>query len=211
MPTAKTNDEDSQPWGRRPRETSVAHKAMLIYLRQENRSHAAVSTALGKAVSLIEGWSAKWAWVARSIEYDSHEASVAQAARDRVRAERAAAWEKRRIDDAESAYQLGTQLHIRASAMLDYPLTLKEVTQRDATGRETAVTIKPASWTLATANAMARTSVEIRMLACDVALADVDSFDPASRTPEECQRFMADWHNRQKARRDSRSLGNASD
>ena len=192
------------PWDRQPGESAPAHEALLIYLAAgAKRSAQSTADVIGKSASLVRGWSAEHAWVERAAAFDSHNAGVEQAARDKVRATTAALWEQRRIDDCESVYKLGMLLRERSRCMLEYPLADREVTERDAGGRETKVTIKSGPWSFATAATLAKASVDMTMLSVDVALADDDTFDASTATAEECQAYVMKHQARRRASREA--------
>lgn len=55
-----------------PGESARAHAAYRLYRDQgPSRSLAAVGRELGKSGALIERWSARWRWVARTAEHDA--------------------------------------------------------------------------------------------------------------------------------------------
>ena len=65
--------EDSYPWTRRDNESTPAYAAFQVYLRHGSRRTLTETAAeVGKAVSLIAGWSSKFGWVERVQAYDSH-------------------------------------------------------------------------------------------------------------------------------------------
>jgi len=65
--------EDSYPWTRRDNESTPAYAAFQVYLRGgARRSITEAAAEVGKAVSLLAGWSSKFGWVERVQAYDSH-------------------------------------------------------------------------------------------------------------------------------------------
>src|SRR6187401_2651919 len=89
------------PWGRQPREGERAYAAFLAYRDLgTGRTHDATRQRLGKRpgyLKPIERWSASWQWRRRSAAWDRH----LQDGRDQVAAERAALWERRRLEALE--------------------------------------------------------------------------------------------------------------
>lgn len=60
-------------WERQPKESAQAWEAFVIYRDLGyRRSTAKVARRLGKSTTLIEGWCARWNWVARSDAYLEH-------------------------------------------------------------------------------------------------------------------------------------------
>ena len=85
------------PGGRQPREGERAYAAFLAYRDLgPGRTHEATRMRLGKApgyLKPIERWSAARDWRRRACAWDAH----LQAERDKVAAEEAAKWERRRL------------------------------------------------------------------------------------------------------------------
>jgi hypothetical protein len=65
--------DDQYPWTRRDNESTPAYAAFQVYLRGgARRSITDAAAEVGKAVSLLAGWSSKYGWVERVQAYDSH-------------------------------------------------------------------------------------------------------------------------------------------
>jgi hypothetical protein len=65
--------DSGQPWERQPKESAPAWEAFVAYRDLGyRRSTAKVARALGKSKALIDGWSSRWHWVARSDAYLEH-------------------------------------------------------------------------------------------------------------------------------------------
>jgi hypothetical protein len=65
--------DDQYPWTRRDSESTPAYAAFQVYLRGGvRRSITEAAAEVGKAVSLLAGWSSKYGWVERVQAYDSH-------------------------------------------------------------------------------------------------------------------------------------------
>jgi hypothetical protein len=161
-------DADAGPTPPLPGESSVAYAMSLKYrdlgphrtvaglLRSDGR------TAEKKCRRQLEFWSARWGWVERARRFDAHNEAVAHRARDRVRAEYAALWERRAQDCLEHAYADAKRLRARASEMLAAPLYHAEERQEDS---RTVVIRKPARWSFASAALMLKVSAELAQAA----------------------------------------------
>ena len=94
------------PWGRQSREGEEAYAAFLAYRDLgPYRTHEATRKGLGKRpgyLKPIERWSAFRDWRQRACAWDDH----LQAERDKVAAEEAAKWERRRLQALEEGWQL---------------------------------------------------------------------------------------------------------
>src|SRR3954468_12705098 len=84
-------------WERQPREGEEAYAAFLEYRDLgPGRAHEATRQRLGRHpgyLKPIDRWSVRRDWQGRSCAWDAH----LQAERDRVAAEEAAKWERRRL------------------------------------------------------------------------------------------------------------------
>ena len=110
------------PWERQPREGEEAYAAFLAYRDLgPGRTHEATRKRLGKRpgyLKPIERWSALRDWRRRAGAWDAH----LQAERDKVAAEEAAKWERRRLQALEEGWQLCRALRARLEQMLALPL-----------------------------------------------------------------------------------------
>src|SRR4051812_37647834 len=73
---------------------------------------------LGVSEEALDRWCQLNSWQSRAAAWDDHNADVRQAARDKVNAERAAEWERRRLDECEAVYGLSRELRAKAREML---------------------------------------------------------------------------------------------
>src|SRR3954447_6563925 len=117
----------SEPWGRRPGESSEAYRAFLAYRDLEaGRSLEGARRALSKGASylrLVERWSSRWGWVERAGAWDGH----LQHERDRVASGRAADWERRRLESHEAAWEDAQMLQAKVRAILEMPIMVERV------------------------------------------------------------------------------------
>jgi len=61
-----------EPWDRQPDESAPAYEAFLTYRDMGYaRSTAGVAQKLGKSKTLMDRWSGRWDWVARTEAWDS--------------------------------------------------------------------------------------------------------------------------------------------
>src|SRR3954463_900056 len=106
------------PWERQPREGEEAYAAFLAYRDLgPTRTLEATRRRLGKRpgdLKPIERWSALRDWRGRAGAWDDR----LQAERDRVAAEEAAKWERRRLQALEEGWQLCRALRARLRQML---------------------------------------------------------------------------------------------
>ncbi len=166
-------------------ETTQAYEAFPIYLTLGiDRSIAKVASRVQKGESLVCRWSVMWHWLDRISEYDSHMLNVQVKAREKVVAETAALWERRKRDRAERAYRIGEKMVARAEEMIAMPLTRKRL---DRDGK--TIVVEPSKWTLATACGMVKDGLMLQKLAQDDSL-EPDDFDPMTATPEECREYV---------------------
>lgn len=186
-------DGPPRPWDRRPDETSPAYAAFRHYCKLGGeRAANRVAADLGKSRKLILVWSSRHEWVARAAAWDTHMAALEQERQEKVRAEYAERWERRRLEAAEANWDRAQRVAVRAEEMLKAPLFEQTVTKRDADGRPTEVTIEPAKWTLNTAGALLKLAAELQAAALGEALGGQDDdFDPATASPEECRAYLA--------------------
>jgi|DewCreStandDraft_4_1066084.scaffolds.fasta_scaffold103642_3 hypothetical protein len=90
-----------------PRESSKAFAAFTAYLELgPQRSLAAVSQKLAKALPTIKDWSAKFEWPARVAAHTAHMASVERAAQETELRAKAAEWLQRQIDLKEREWEM---------------------------------------------------------------------------------------------------------
>src|SRR3954452_16158916 len=110
--------EEGLPWGRQPREGEEAYMAFLAYRDLgPGRTHEATRRQLGKRpgyLKPIERWSALRDWRWRAGAWDAH----LQAERDKVAAEEAAKWERRRIQALEDGWKTCQALRAKLAHLL---------------------------------------------------------------------------------------------
>ena len=60
------------PWLQQPKESNQAYQAFTAYrdLQAHERSLEGARATVKKSITLIEGWSARWSWLARCREWD---------------------------------------------------------------------------------------------------------------------------------------------
>ena len=109
------------PWGRQPREGERAYAAFLAYRDLgPRRTHEATRLRLGKKpgyLKPIERWSSLGDWRRRANSWDAH----LQAERDKVAAEEAAKWERRRLQALEDGWRTCRALRARLEQRLASP------------------------------------------------------------------------------------------
>jgi hypothetical protein len=189
---------DRQPWEKRPDEGHKAFRAFQEYCKLGGeRSTGQVAANIRKTPNLIKGWSSAYDWVARAAAYDDHMGRLEQGRREKVRAEFAERWERRRLEAAEANWDRAQRLALRAEEMLRAPLYEQEVTQeiidpKTGESRPIAITLTPAKWTFGQAAAILKTVAELQAAALVEALGgNDDGFDPATASPDECRAYLA--------------------
>lgn len=78
-----------RPWLKQGRETQAAYEAFLVYRDMDQRSLARVADVTGVGDSVVMGWSARFSWVDRALEWDRHQQQILDGERERVLKERA--------------------------------------------------------------------------------------------------------------------------
>ncbi len=147
---------DQHPWCRQAKESESSYAAFLKY-RDMGAARSLEALNRGDAgamprIASLKRLSAAHGWVERSRAWDNH----LQAERDRVAAEYAAMWERRRLDAIDEAWNTSRRLREKADRMLAFPLQTTETSKDGQT-----VIISPARWTLSTALEMIRLAMEI--------------------------------------------------
>jgi hypothetical protein len=148
------DDVANQIWLRAEGEPRKAHQLLEIYLAQEGERSlrkAAEAAPFKVAMRTIENYSQKYDWMKRACAYDAHMEAVAQAERERLRAENEAKWEKRREAIKEKEFELAEKMVARVEEMLAVPLfeVKEEVTEEDGDDCTNKITITmPAGWRL---------------------------------------------------------------
>ncbi len=196
------------PWERQPREGERAYAAFLAYRDLgPSRSHEATRKRLDKKpgyLKPIERWSALRDWRRRACAWDDH----LQAERDKVAAEEAAKWERRRLQALEEGWQLCRALRARLEQMLAMPLEMPAgptpeparvrpeaipEAGADATpeeGREAAGR-GSTRWNYLTVARLAKLIVELEWAILNEALPPPGKIDPLTATPEEIKAYLA--------------------
>lgn len=97
-----------EPWDRMPREGARAFEAFVAYRDMgPARSTAKVAKQLGKSKALMDQWSSKWSWVARTRAWDEEQDHLTKIGQ-----------EKRRRETMERHAQLGKLLQSRGLEIL---------------------------------------------------------------------------------------------
>ncbi|WP_074312425.1 hypothetical protein [Singulisphaera sp. GP187] len=118
--------------------------------------------------------------------------AIENASRDKVRAEEAEKWERRRLQSAAASWSDSNLLRRKAAQMMTFPLAEDVVEENDEDGRPIRITRTPAKWTMATAGALYKLGAELRAAAISEATGNAeDDFDPSNATPEECRAYLA--------------------
>jgi len=194
------------PWERLSREGERAYAAFLAYRDLgPRRTHEAARVHLGKRpgyLKPIERWSALRDWRLRAGAWDDH----LQAERDKVAAEEAAKWERRRLQALEEGWQTCRALRARLEQMLASPPEAPGVAPPEP-ARETPEAIPGAGATPETARPaagrgstrcndltmarLAKLIIELEWALIAEALPPPVEIDPLTATPEEIQAYLA--------------------
>lgn len=180
-------DPSLKPWNRRPKETAKAFTTFKAYcMLGAGRSIVLLKYRLGCSENYLKRLSARWDWVERARHYDSRIADAEQAAKERVAAEQAEKWARRRMESADENWEHAQAVALKAREMLKGNLYSQELDKNGQT-----IVIEPAKWTMATAGALLKLSAELRAAALGEALGETeDDFDPSKATPEECRAYL---------------------
>lgn len=184
---------EQKPFDRLPNEGAKPYAAFNHYCQLgAERSLGRVAADLGKAPKGIRDWSARWLWRERVKHWDTHMEEIEQRAKERVRAETAEKWERRRMEAAEANWDRAQRIGLKAEAMLKNPLYTETITVTDQHGNPVAVTMEPAKWDLKTCGALMKLASELQNAALVAALGgqEDDGFDPTTATPEECRTYL---------------------
>ncbi|WP_406698579.1 hypothetical protein V5E97_06815 [Singulisphaera sp. Ch08] len=181
------DDPNLKAWNRRPRESARAFAIFKAYcMLGAGRSAVLLKRRLGVSENYVKKLSARWDWVERARHYDSQIADAEQAAREKVAAQTAEKWARRRMESAEENWETAQIVGRKAREMFNGNLYSQEVDKDGMT-----IVIEPAKWTMATAGALLKLSAELRAAALGEALGETeDDFDPSKATPEECRAFL---------------------
>ena len=194
------------PWERQPREGEEAYAAFLAYRDLGPwRTHEATRKRLGKSpgyLKPIERWSALRDWRRRACAWDDH----LQAERDKVAAEEAAKWERRRLQALEEGWQLCRALRARLAQMLAIPPEMPAVAPPEparkmpeaipdavATPEEAEETAGrgPTRGNDLTVARLAKLVVELEWALLNEALPPPGKIDPLTATDEEIKAYLA--------------------
>ena len=193
-------------WERQSREGEAAYAAFLAYRDLgPGRTHEAARKVLGKRpgyLKPIERWSALRDWRERSCAWDDH----LQSERDKVAAEEAAKWERRRLQALEEGWQLCRSLRARLEQMLALPLEMPAVATSEP-ARESQEVIPDAVATPENARAtagrvpsrgndlavarLAKLVIELEWAILAEALPPPGAIDPMTATPQELEAYLA--------------------
>ncbi len=199
------------PWERQPREGEEAFAAFLAYRDLgPRRTHEATRVHLGKRpgyLKPIERWSTLRGWRLRASAWDDH----LQSERDKVAAEEAAKWERRRLQALEQNWELCQSIRARIAQMLAIPLETPDIAPPAPTqampeatldaGATPEVATKSAGRGPSRGNdlAVARLSklvFDLERAILAEALPGPEDFDPLTATMEEFKEYMARFSRR---------------
>jgi hypothetical protein len=128
----------ARPWDRRKGESEEAYEAFIRYRDMaEGRSIDAVGKEGGKGRGILERWSARYHWVERARIWDNH----LQSERDRAAAAAVRQWERRRLDQLETAWSDAQKLREKARQLLAAPIV--EMTRETDSSGNSTTTIRP--------------------------------------------------------------------
>jgi len=179
----------------RPGESEKAYRAFRSYcdLDPASRSLVKVSLDLGKGYKNICEWSAKWQWPVRARYWDAHVAQIKQAAEDKVKADNAEKWAKRREEANERNWQNARLAESKGLAMLAGPLWDEKVEETDDEGNPVQVTRKAVKWDMKTAAALLKLTAELQAAALSDAIGvEDDGFDPETADLEQCRAYLVE-------------------
>jgi len=101
----------NHPFEQLPRESNKAFAAFSLYLSLgAERSTREVARKLGKSLTIIGRWSAKFDWPARVQAHGAHYAIIEREAVEAVARSKAAEWEKRETELRETEWTLRGEL-----------------------------------------------------------------------------------------------------
>ena len=129
--------DDRERFDRQPGEGIEAYQAFLEYARMPYgnrddqgrpgpRSITLAADAVGKAVSLLKGWSSAWRWVERAEAYDRAQRLAEQKAIQAAESEANLRAARRRVALRDEAWTLFEQAKTRVSEALAFPLFHEE-------------------------------------------------------------------------------------
>jgi hypothetical protein len=158
-------------WHRMARESEEAHAAFLTYRDMgSDRSIEAASRKHTKSLQNFKELSARHNWVERCRQWDN----FLQRERDKVAAQEARKWERRRQQELEANWEVTQQLRAKFEKMLAWPM------QRQTTSKNgKTVIIEPARWSFQTVALIARTAAEIGAATLLAVATDVDDLSDA--------------------------------
>ena len=197
---------ERHPWESQPRESDEAYAAFLAYRDLgRSRTHEATRKHLGKRpgyLKPLERWSALRQWRERAGAWDAH----LQAERDKIAAEEAAKWERRRLQALEEGWQLCRSLRVKLAEMLDLPLEASPAVAASepagetpvaavdpvATPDETKATAErgPSRWNCLTVARLSKLVVELEWAILNEALPPPGKIDPLTATDEEIKAYL---------------------
>ncbi len=199
------------PWERQPREGEEAYAAFLAYRDLgPRRTHEAARVHLGKRpgyLKPIERWSSLRDWRLRACAWDAY----LQSERDKVAAEEAAKWERRRLQSLEQNWELCQSLRARIAQMLAIPPEAPAVAPPAPTrampealpdaGATPEEAPKPAGREPTRGNDLAvarlsRLAFDLERAILAEALPGPEGFDPLTATMEEFKAYLARYSRR---------------
>ena len=194
------------PWERQPREGEEAYAAFLAYRDLGPwRTHEATRMRLGKRpgyLKPIERWSALRDWRGGPCAWDDH----LQAERDKVAAEEAAKWERRRLQALEEGWQTLPGAAGQAGADARHRPRRRRPSPRPSRPRRcrrpsptpsrrprrprTTAGRGPTRWNDMTVARLAKLVVELEWALLNEALPPPGKFDPLTATDEEIKAYL---------------------
>lgn len=174
------SETERKPWDRRPGESRQAYEAFRTYLALgHDRSIFKVAHDLNKSRQLITRWCSECGWVDRCAAHDTHLNAIEMGRREKVRAEMAERWERRRQETIEKDWANYLLLSDKIAKMIDMMM--------DPT--------KPMAPTAANVNKLLRLTEAARRLSggifVEARAQEADDFDPSTATPDELRAYLA--------------------
>lgn len=154
---------------RMPNEGAQAYAAFRIYAELgAARSIARVRQQCKKSMSLLQRWSARWKWKARSELHDNQQVHAAQKAEEQAELELARVKAKRREMVQERAWDVAQKLMTKAEEMLNFPVGRQERTE-SADGKTVTMVAHPGDWKFGDTARMLTAADALARLSCGMA------------------------------------------
>ena len=154
---------------RLPNESAPAFEAFTTYCRMGGqRTTRAVARKLRKSVALIQRWSRKNGWKARTALWDDQQVHAQQTATEKAELELAREKARRRDKVQERAWEIAEKLIQKAQDMLQFPVGRQERTESED-GKTVTMIAHPARWTFADVGRLATAADTLARLSCGMA------------------------------------------